>query len=182
MTVEWRGKYLEVRREGTWEFAGRVAKMGAAVILAVTGAREIVLVEQYRVPHGAMSLELPAGLIGDTGEGDTVLAAAARELMEETGFAAAGWEDLGVFATSPGMSSEMFNLVRASGLTRVGPGGGVDGEDIRVHVVPIAGLAGVHCGQARRRLCDRLPAGDCDGAGVTGGYRAVCAAFSFGMT
>jgi ADP-ribose pyrophosphatase len=141
MTVEWRGKYLEVRRVGTWEFAGRVGRMGAAVILAVTEAREIVLVEQFRMPHGAMSVELPAGLIGDTGDGDTVLAAAARELEEETGFRAAGWEDLGPFATSPGMSSEMFNLVRATGLTRAGPGGGVDGEDIRVHVVPLDGLA-----------------------------------------
>lgn len=147
MTVEWRGKYLEVHREGTWEFAGRVAKMGAAVILAVTDAREIVLVEQFRVPHGAMSIELPAGLIGDTGEGDTVLAAAARELAEETGFRAAVLEDLGAFATSPGMSSETFNLVRASGLERVGPGGGVEGEDIRVHVVPLEGLAGFLAGK-----------------------------------
>jgi ADP-ribose pyrophosphatase len=142
VTVEWRGNYLEVRREGTWEYAGRVAKMGAAVILAVTETREIVLVEQYRVPHGAMSIELPAGLIGDTGPDDTVLAAAARELAEETGFAAAGFEDLGVFATSPGMSSEMFNLVRATGLTRIGPGGGVEGEDIAVHVVPLDALTG----------------------------------------
>jgi ADP-ribose pyrophosphatase len=141
MTVEWRGKYLEVRRVGTWEFAGRVARMGAAVILAVTEAREIVLVEQFRVPHGAMSIELPAGLIGDTGDGDSVLAAAARELAEETGFRAAVWEDLGEFATSPGMSSEMFNLVRAAGLTRFGPGGGVADEEIRVHVVPLDGLA-----------------------------------------
>lgn len=141
MTVEWRGKYLEVRRVGTWEFAARVGRMGAAVILAVTEAREIVLVEQFRMPHAAMSIELPAGLIGDTGDGDTVLAAAARELEEETGFRAAALEDLGEFATSPGMSSEMFNLVRATGLTRVGPGGGVDGEEIRVHVVPLAGLA-----------------------------------------
>jgi ADP-ribose pyrophosphatase len=140
MTLEWRGKYLEVHRDGTWEYAARVARMGAAVILAVTEAREIVLVEQYRVPHGQRSIELPAGLIGDTGDGDTVLAAAARELTEETGFEAAQLEDLGAFATSPGMSSEMFNLVRATGLRRVGPGGGVDGEDITVHVVPLAAL------------------------------------------
>lgn len=141
MTLEWRGKYLEVRRVGSWEFAARVGRMGAAVILAITDAREIVLVEQFRMPHGVMSIELPAGLIGDTGDGDTVLAAAARELHEETGFRAAAFEDLGAFATSPGMSSEMFNLVRATGLTRVGPGGGVDGEDIRVHVVALDGLA-----------------------------------------
>jgi ADP-ribose pyrophosphatase len=149
MTVEWRGKYLEVHRDGSWEYVSRVAKMGAAVILAVTDAREIVLVEQYRTPLGRRSIELPAGLIGDTGDGDTVLAAAARELAEETGFAAAELEDLGAFATSPGMSAEMFNLVRASGLTRIGPGGGVDGEDITVHIVPLTGLADFLAAQRR---------------------------------
>lgn len=142
MTVEWRGKYLEVRREGTWEYAARTGNIGAAVILALTDAAEIVLVEQYRVPHGARSIELPAGLIGDTSDNDSATAAAARELHEETGFEAARWEDIGAFATSPGMSSEMFHLFKATGLTRTGPGGGVDGEDITVHVVALAGVAG----------------------------------------
>ena len=60
MTVEWRGKYLEVHRDGSWEFAaGR--RMGAAVILAVTEAREIVLVEQYRMPQGARASSCPPG-------------------------------------------------------------------------------------------------------------------------
>jgi ADP-ribose pyrophosphatase len=135
--LEWRGKYLEIRREGTWEYAGRIGNMGAAVILALTEAGEIVLVEQYRVPHGARSIELPAGLIGDTNDNDTAIAAAARELHEETGFEATDWQDIGVFATSPGMSSEAFHLFKATGLTRTGPGGGVDGEDIVVHIVAL---------------------------------------------
>jgi ADP-ribose pyrophosphatase len=112
-SVEWRGKYLEVRCKDTWEYAARVNDIGAAVILAITDAHEIVLVEQFRVPHGRRSIELPAGLIGDTHDGDTATAAAARELHEETGFEAAEWTDLGAFATSPGMSSEMFHLFRA---------------------------------------------------------------------
>ncbi len=141
MSVEWRGKYLEVRREGTWEYAARTGNIGAAVILALTDAAEIVLVEQYRVPHSARSIELPAGLIGDTSDNDSATAAAARELHEETGFEAACWEDIGAFATSPGMSSEMFHLFKATGLTRTGPGGGVDGEDIIVHVGALAELA-----------------------------------------
>ena len=140
MTSQWSGKYLEVRKTGSWEYAARVGDTGAAVILALTEAREIVLVEQYRVPHGARTIELPAGLIGDTDADDTAPAAAARELHEETGCAAACWDNLGDFATSPGMSSEMFTLFRATGLTRTGPGGGVDGEDINVHVVPMAEL------------------------------------------
>ncbi len=38
------------------------------------------------------------------------------------------------------MVSEHFTLVRASGLTRVGPGGGIESEDIEVHRVPLAEL------------------------------------------
>ena len=150
--MQWRGKYLEVRQSGTWEYAARVGNIGAAVILAITDAGEIVLVEQYRVPHGARSIELPAGLIGDTDAADTAPAAAARELHEETGFAAAHWENLGDFATSPGMSSEMFTLFRATGLTRTGPGGGVDGEDITVHVVALAALPAFLAAQRARGL------------------------------
>jgi ADP-ribose pyrophosphatase len=152
MTVEWRGKYLEVRKSGAWEYAARVGDTGAAVILALTDAREIVLVEQYRVPHGVRSIELPAGLIGDTDVADTAPAAAARELHEETGFVAAHWDNLGDFATSPGMSSEMFTLFRATGLTRTSPGGGVDGENINVHVVPLAKLPAFIAAQRARGL------------------------------
>jgi ADP-ribose pyrophosphatase len=152
MSVEWQGRYLEVRREGTWEYAARRGNMGAAVILALTDAAEIILVEQYRVPHGARSIELPAGLIGDTSDNDNATAAAARELHEETGFEAADWQDFGVFATSPGMSSESFHLLKATGLTRTGPGGGVDGEDIIVHVVALTALADFLVAQRARGL------------------------------
>ncbi len=137
----WQGKYLEVRREGTWEFVRRVGGMNAAVIIAVTDAREIVLVEQFRRALGRATIELPAGLIGDDGDFDAA-AAAARELEEETGFVARDWTLVGDFATSPGMSAEMFTLFRASDLTRTGPGGGVAGEDITVHVVALDGTGG----------------------------------------
>jgi ADP-ribose pyrophosphatase len=141
MTTQWQGKYLEVCKTGTWEYAARRSDIGAAVILALTDADEIILVEQYRVPLKARTIELPAGLIGDTTAADTPAAAAARELHEETGFEAAHWQDIGIFATSPGMSSEVFSLFKATGLRRTGAGGGVDGEDIAVHVVPLAALA-----------------------------------------
>ncbi len=136
----WQGKYLEVLIDGTWEFVRRRGAMGAAVILATTDAGEIVLVEQLRRALGRRTIELPAGLIGDDGDFDPATTAA-RELAEETGFAAAEWVNLGEYATSPGMSAEMFTLFRATGLSRTGAGGGVDGEDIVVHVAPIDGLA-----------------------------------------
>ncbi|MBC7521602.1 MAG: NUDIX hydrolase [Sandarakinorhabdus sp.] len=147
MTTQWQGKYLEVHRDGTWEYAARIGDMGAAVILALTDADEIILVEQYRIPLGARSIELPAGLIGDTSAADTPASAAARELHEETGFEATDWQDIGIFATSPGMSSEVFSLFKATGLRRTGTGGGVDGEDIVVHVVPLKTLVDFLDGQ-----------------------------------
>jgi ADP-ribose pyrophosphatase len=133
----WEGKYIKVRKLGTWEYVSRTRGVSAAVMLAIDEGKAI-LVEQYRVPLGRMSLELPAGLVGDEEEGEEIEAAAIRELEEETGYRAERMVDLGRFHASPGMSSEGFTLLRAEGLTRVGPGGGVAGESIKVHLVPLA--------------------------------------------
>ena len=139
----WSGKYIEARRRGRWEYAGRTRGIRAAVILALDGEdeeRAAILVEQHRVPLGRRCLELPAGLVADETEGETVEASARRELEEETGYRAQRITPLGDFAASPGMVSETFDLVRASGLTRVGEGGGVDHEEIAVHRVLLTAL------------------------------------------
>ena len=136
----WEGRFITAIREGHWEYVRRSRGIRAAVILAETDAGEIVLVEQHRIPIGRRCLELPAGLIGDDhdGEDDNVEKAAARELEEETGYRADRIQPLGEYYSSPGMVAESFTLVRASGLTKVGDGGGVEGEDIVVHHVPRA--------------------------------------------
>lgn len=135
----WQGKWIVAKRRGRWEYAARANNIRAAVILAVEDGH-ILLVEQYRVPLGLRCLELPAGLIGDDegGTGDDPLSAAKRELEEETGYTAEHWQDCGEFFTSPGMVSESFTLLKATGLSRVGPGGGTDGEDITVHRVKLS--------------------------------------------
>lgn len=138
--IVWQGRFLTAKRRGRWEYVGRARNIRAAVILA-TIEGDVLLVEQYRVPLRRRCLELPAGLIGDDAEGEDDLAAAGRELEEETGYRAGKLEDLGTFYSSPGMLSEGFTLVRASELERIGPGGGVEGEDITVHRVPIAQTA-----------------------------------------
>jgi ADP-ribose pyrophosphatase len=135
--VVWEGRFIAAKRRGKWEYVSRTRNVSAAVILAVDEGK-VILVEQYRVPLGAWCLELPAGLIGDDVEGEEAEVAAIRELEEETGYRAAHMEDLGRFFASPGMSSEGFTLLRAEDLTRVGEGGGVEGEDIIVHRVPLA--------------------------------------------
>ncbi len=136
----WEGKYIRVLKHGTWEYVARTRGVSAAVMLAIDEGH-VLLVEQYRVPLGRMSLELPAGLVGDEEEGEEVEVAAIRELEEETGYHAERMIDLGRFYASPGMSAEGFNLLRAEGLTKVGEGGGVAGEEIQVHRVPLAELS-----------------------------------------
>lgn len=136
----WEGRYIAAKRRGRWEYVSRVRGIRAAVILAVEDG-QVLLVEQFRVPLGKPCLELPAGLVGDQDDPDEeVLVAAGRELEEETGWRAERLESMGEFYSSPGMVSESFTLVRASGLTKIGPGGGTDSEDITVHRVPLAEL------------------------------------------
>ncbi len=135
----WQGKFVTAKRRGKWEYVSRARGIKAAVILAVEDGH-VLLVEQYRVPLGASCIELPAGLIGDHDEGEETLTSAARELEEETGYRADRLEIIGEFFSSPGMVSESFTLVRATGLNKVGDGGGVDGENILVHRVALAAL------------------------------------------
>lgn len=130
----WAGRFVTALRKGQWEYVARSRGIGAVVILAEDDGH-ILLVEQMRVPIGRRCLELPAGLVGDDDAHATIEASAIRELEEETGFTAERIERLGEFYSSPGMVSESFTLVRAHGVRKIGEGGGVDGEDILVHLV-----------------------------------------------
>ena len=140
--IQWQGKFITARTRGKWEYVTRARGIRAAVILAIDAEDHVLLVEQYRVPLGRACLELPAGLIGDddSSPDEVPAAAAARELEEETGFRAERIEVIGEFYSSPGMVSESFTLVRAHGLTQVGPGGGTESEQITVHRVALAHL------------------------------------------
>jgi ADP-ribose pyrophosphatase len=137
----WAGRFVTAQRKGKWEYAGRVGGIRAVVILAEHEGKWI-LVEQPRAAVGGPCLELPAGLVGDHGDGATVEETAVRELEEETGFTAGSVQRLGDYHASPGMLSESFTLVRASDVRQVGEGGGIAGEEeITVHLVPKAELA-----------------------------------------
>lgn len=137
----WAGKYIRALRRGRWEYASRVGGMRAVVIYAEVDG-EVVLIEQERVPIGRKCLELPAGLVGDEDKDATVEETAIKELEEETGYTAAQIERLGDFYSSPGMVAESFTLVRATGLSKIGGGGGTEHEDIVVHRVAPGDIAG----------------------------------------
>ncbi|KFN51078.1 NUDIX hydrolase [Arenimonas composti] len=132
------GRWLRLQRRGHWEYAERIRGGSAVIVIALTPERKLLFVEQFRVPLGAPTIEMPAGLIGDHDDADTAEAAARRELLEETGWEAAHIEILLTGPTSAGLSNEEITFARATGLRRVHAGGGVDGEDITVHEVPLA--------------------------------------------
>ena len=142
--VRWQGDYITALTRGRWEYVSRARGIGAAVILAIDSDGDdgdhVILVEQYRVSPGRRCIEPPAGLVGDEehSRGEDPKIAAARELEEETGYRAGVMETVGEFYSSPGMVSESFTLFRATDLVKVGEGGGVDGENITVHRVPLA--------------------------------------------
>ncbi len=139
--IMWHGRFVVAKKRGRWEYVSRARNIRAAVILAIDDGH-VLLVEQFRVPLGRVCIELPAGLIGDDdgSEHEPAEIAGGRELEEETGYRAARVENLGEFFSSPGMVTESFTLLRASGLRKVSEGGGLPGEDITVHRVPLSGL------------------------------------------
>jgi len=135
--VVYEGKYQRMVVRGTWEYSERVHAGGlAAIIIAVTPEDNVLFVEQFRVPVQARTIEMPAGLVGDIHAGESIEVSAVRELEEETGWTAAQAEVLLIGPTSSGASNEKIAFVRATGLSRVGAGGGDESEDITVHEIP----------------------------------------------
>ena len=130
------GRFLSLLERDGWEYAERPNVTEIAAIVAVTDADELIFVEQFRVPLNAYAIELPAGLVGDHG-GESLEDGANRELEEETGYRAQELELLTRMPSSSGLTSETVSLVLAKRLEKMGEGGGVDGEQIRVHLTPL---------------------------------------------
>lgn len=132
------GTWLRLKKRGRWEYAERTNPGGGVMIIAVTAADNVLFVEQFRPALDCRTIEMPAGLVGDHAEsrGEDAIAAAHRELIEETGYSAAEIEFIMAGPTSAGMSNEILAFVRARYLTRIDDGGGDATEDIVVHEIP----------------------------------------------
>ena len=137
-----KGRFLTFLEEAGWEYVTRPGVTGVAIIVAITEDRRIVLVEQYRHAVHRRVIELPAGLVGDieAHRAESMADAAARELEEETGYAAAEMTLLFEGPIAVGTIDEVVSFFQARRLTRVGSGGGDETEDITVHVVPLGEL------------------------------------------
>ena len=103
-------------------------------VLALTKNNEAVLVRQYR--HGVCEflLELPGGVIED-GEDPSV--GAQRELLEETGYAAASLISIGEIYPNPALQTNTLHCFLACDVEKVGEQNLDAGEDIQVQLVPL---------------------------------------------
>jgi ADP-ribose pyrophosphatase len=115
---------------GPWEVAHH---RGAAAVLALTPADEVVLVKQFRPPVRQVLTEIPAGLLDV--EGEDAVTCAARELFEETGYRHTAIEFLGGYYASPGFTDEYVHVFWAR--TQAQPQGEPE-EGIEVITRPFA--------------------------------------------
>jgi ADP-ribose pyrophosphatase len=90
---------------------------GSVVILPLVDDHHVCLIRNYRVAVDQTLIELPAGTLE---EGEEPLAAASRELTEETGYRAEHLEPLLAVHPSPGILDEQMRLFVATGLTAGG--------------------------------------------------------------
>lgn len=95
-----------------------VSHPGGVAVVAYDDGGQILLVQQYRHPVRRRLDEIPAGLLDSTGE--SALAAAERELAEETGHAADTWHVLADLLPDPAMTDEAIRIFLARDLHFVG--------------------------------------------------------------
>ncbi len=89
---------------------------GAVAVLVINDHGEVGLIRQYRATVGRPCWEIPAGTLDH--EGETPLAAAQRELVEEVGVAARSWREIGRFMNSPGWTDQVMVVYEARDLEK----------------------------------------------------------------
>ena len=144
--VVYRGPVFHVTTDQLVEPGGIKARRdvvrhsGSVVIMAVEERRgaepRVLLARQYRHPTQRYLWELPAGRID---EGESPLAGAKRELIEETGYTAQKWKRVLYFWASPGFLDETMSLYLATGLCR-GKATPEEDESIVIRMFPLSAV------------------------------------------
>jgi 8-oxo-dGTP pyrophosphatase MutT (NUDIX family) len=105
-------------------------------VVAIDADDHVILVRQYRHGAGIISLELPGGMVDD-GETDPA-AAAARELMEETGYHAPSIRHVLTLSPNPATHANRMHVSLAEGVTPTGVQNLDGSEAIEIVRVPVA--------------------------------------------
>ncbi|MBN1772497.1 MAG: NUDIX hydrolase [Deltaproteobacteria bacterium] len=104
-------------------------------VVALTDDGRVLLIRQFRAGTRSVTLEIPGGLVEP---GESPLAAARRELREETGYEAPTWRPLGAVLPNPAIQGNRCHTFLACGAHRVGEPQLEAAEDIDVEPTPLA--------------------------------------------
>jgi len=138
-TVVYRGRLLQVNEDDVRLPDGKLARReyivhpGAALILPLFDNGAVLLERQFRYPVGMHCYELPAGKLEAA---EPALETAKRELLEETGYVAGEWRDIGALYPCIGYSNERIDFFLARKLEF--KGASLDeGEFLETLIVPV---------------------------------------------
>jgi ADP-ribose pyrophosphatase len=127
-----RERYVSPRTSASFERVV-IECPGWVNVIALTPADDVVMVRQFRFGSGEVTLEIPGGIVDP---GETPLAAAARELREETGYAPERITALGSIAPNPAFQRNLLHSFLAEGCRKVGELQPDAGEDLEVVLHP----------------------------------------------
>lgn len=133
--VTFKNKFFKIREDKCKKKDGKIVdayytieRPAAAIIAAFTEDRELILVNQYRHPVKSVDFELPAGFL-EPHERNTAQAAA-RELLEETGYKAKKFKKLQKTFASAGLMNYKTHFFIAFGAKKIGKQKLDDNEEI----------------------------------------------------
>ena len=93
-----------------------IRHIGAVAVVPMTDDGKVIVERQFRYPLGRVITEIPAGKLDSKSEDR--LAAAKRELEEETGYTAEEWIELGDYCPAAAYCDEIITLYLAKGLQK----------------------------------------------------------------
>ncbi len=119
-------------------------------VVATTPEGRLVLVRQYRFGLGRCTTEIPGGMVDP---GERPLAAARRELAEETGYSSEAWSSLGAVEPNPAFQDNLCHTFLAQDAGRTSEPSPDPGEDLEVLELSEAEVrAAIEAGEVRHSL------------------------------
>jgi 8-oxo-dGTP pyrophosphatase MutT (NUDIX family) len=109
-------------------------------VIPLTHDDRVVMIRQYRHGSEEVTLEIPGGLLDS---GDTPEKAAARELLEETGYEAEELVKIGMISPNPAIFSNRCYTFMARNIRRVGDPMPDPTEDIEVVLIALSDIPGL---------------------------------------